>query len=253
MRCAAAYDALVRRALRILSTALITAGLVVLADVGLTLAWKEPLSTVYGSIQQDRAEDELAELEGSFLSDRVRSRVAGIDDVNARVEALAEIFAGELETGRAIGRVRIPAIDLDAVVVEGTDTASLQKGPGHYTRSDDPGTRAQGDGSALPGQGETVGIAGHRTTYLAPFRKLNELDSGDQIEVEMPYASFTYEVEKVEIVDPNEISVVKNVGYERIVLTACHPLYSAAQRIVAFGKLSEVSLFGSGDGLWQDP
>lgn len=225
----------------------------VLLDVGLTLAWKEPLSTVYGSIQQGQAEDELAELEGSFLDEEVRRRVAGIDDLERRVAALADIFAARLETGRAIGRIRIPAIDLDAVVVEGTNTASLRKGPGHYTRSEDPGTRAQGDGSALPGQGRTVAIAGHRTTYLAPFRKLNELKPGDEIIVEMPYGTFTYELEETEIVEPTEIDVVENVGYERVVLTACHPLYSAAQRIVAFGKLREVSLFGSDEGVWQDP
>ena len=231
---------------------LITAGLVVLADVGLTLAWKEPLSTVYGSIQQGKAEDELAEIEGSFLSRDVRRRVAGIDDVEQRAEALADIFADQLEKGKAIGRIEIPRIDLDAVVVQGTDTASLQKGPGHYTRSDDAAIRQQGDGSALPGQGETVGIAGHRTTYLAPFRKLNELQPGDEIVVEMPYATFTYELQKTEIVDPNEISVVENVGYERLVLSACHPLYSAAQRIIAFAKLREISLFAA-DGRWSDP
>lgn len=241
------------RFLRILSTALITAGIVVLVDVGLTLVWKEPLSTVYGSVQQGRAADELAELEQAFPGTEVRRRVAGIEDLDDRVAALADAFEGELETGRAIGRIRIPAIDLDAVVVEGTDTASLQKGPGHYTRSDDPATRAQGDGSALPGQGRTVGIAGHRTTYLAPFRRLNELERGDAIVVEMPYATFTYELEKTEIVAPTEISVVRNVRYERLVLTACHPLYSAAQRIVAFARLREISLFGSGEGLWQDP
>ena len=243
----------VHRFLRIASTVLITAGLVVLADVGMTLAWKEPLSTIYGSVQQGKAADQLDELEDTFLSDDVRRRVAGIEDVTERVAALAGIFEGELRTGRAIGRIEIPEIDLDAVAVEGTDTASLQKGPGHFTRSDDPATRRQGDGSALPGQGETVGIAGHRTTYLAPFRRVNELASGDEIVLEMPYATFTYEVEKTEIVDPSEISVVENVAYERVVLTACHPLYSAAQRIVVFGKLTEISLFGSGERIWQDP
>ena len=231
---------------------LITAGLVVLADVGLTLAWKEPLSTVYGSIQQGKAEDELARIESSFLSEDVRRRVADIEDVEERVEALAGIFADQLKTGRAIGRIEIPRMDLDAVVVEGTDTASLQKGPGHYTSSDDAATREQGDGSALPGQGKTVGIAGHRTTYLAPFRRLNELKPGDEIMLEMPYATFTYEVQKTEIVDPDAISVVENVGYERLVLSACHPLYSAAQRIIAFAKLSDISLFAAG-GRWNDP
>jgi sortase A len=143
--------------------------------------------------------------------------------------------------------------DKPATVIEGTDTASLQKGPGHYTRSDDEETHEQGDGSAFPGQGETVGIAGHRTTYGAPFNKMDEVEPGDEITLEMPYATFTYEVQKVDIVDPSEIGVVRNVGYERLVLSACHPLYSAAQRIITFAKLKEISLFGSGERIWQDP
>jgi sortase A len=139
------------------------------------------------------------------------------------------------------------------VVVEGTDTTSLQIGPGHYTESDDPGTRRQGDGSAFPGQGATVGIAGHRTTYKAPFNRMDEIEKGDEVILEMPYATFIYEVEKIDIVQPTEIGVVRNVGYERLVLSACHPLYSAAQRIITFAKLEEISLFGSGERIWQDP
>jgi sortase A len=243
----------VHRFLRILSTMLITAGLVVLADVGLTLAWKEPLSTIYGSIQQGKAEDQLNELKDRFpAADDLRAADTA-DSIQERVSILADRFEDEVETGKGIGRIRIDAIDLDVVVVEGTDTASLQKGPGHYSRSPNAATRELGDGSAFPGQGQTVGIAGHRTTYLAPFRRLDELEAGDELILEMPYATFTYEVEKTEIVDPSEYEVVKDVGYERLVLTACHPLYSAAQRIVAFGKLTDISLFGTGERIWQDP
>ncbi len=243
----------VHRFLRIVSTALITAGLVILADVGLTLAWKEPLSTLYGSIQQGKAEDQLDELQGRFpAADDLRA-AATADSIEERVRILADRFEDEVEVGTAIGRIQIDAIDLDIVVVEGTDTASLQKGPGHYTASDDAGTREVGDGSAFPGQDETIGIAGHRTTYLAPFRRLDELEPGDEVVLEMPYATFTYEVEKTEIVEPSEFEVVRDVNYERLVLTACHPLYSAAQRIVAFSELTDISLFGSGERIWQDP
>ncbi len=241
------------RFLRILSTALITAGLVILVDVGMTLAWKEPVSTIYGSIKQGKAEDQLDDLRASFpTADDLRAAESA-GSINERVEFLADRFAGVAKTGRGIGRIRIPAIDLNVVAVEGTDTASLQKGPGHYTPSDDPVTKRKGDGSAFPGQGDTVGIAGHRTTYLAPFRRLDELEKGDELILEMPYATFTYAVSKTEIVDPSEIDVVEDVANERLVLTACHPLYSAAQRIVAFGELKEISLFGSGDRIWQDP
>jgi sortase A len=242
----------VHRILRILSTALITAGLVVLADVGLTLAWKEPLSALYGSIQQREAEDQLDELKDRFPAAEDLAAADRLGSIERQVEHLADEFEAEVETGKAIGRIQIDAIDLDVVVVEGTDTASLQKGPGHYSRSDDANTRMVGDGSAFPGQGETVGIAGHRTTYLAPFRRLDELEPGDELVLEMPYATFTYEVQKTEIVDPSEFDVVRNVGYERLVLTACHPLYSAAQRIVAFGELTDISLSAAAGRIRQE-
>ncbi|HET9249055.1 MAG TPA: class E sortase [Actinomycetota bacterium] len=229
-----------RRALYILSVSLITAGIVVAADVVLTLVWKEPLSTVYGSIKQGQAEDSLAELEREFPSPEDLRAVQGAN-VDQKVEGLADLFAEQVATGQGIGRLRIPSIDVDIVVVQGTDTASLQKGPGHY------------EYTAFPGQGKTIGIAGHRTTYLAPFHDINEVADGDEIVLEMPYGTFAYEVEKHEIVDPEQTEIVRNVGYERLVLTACHPLYSAAQRWAVFAKLTDVSLFAAGDRIWQDP
>jgi sortase A len=116
------------------------------------------------------------------------------------------------------------------VFVQGTDTASLQKGPGHY-----PDT-------AFPGQGRTIGIAGHRTTYLAPFRHIDQIDDGDEITLEMPYGTFTYRVSKHEIVDPSDVQIVDDVGHERLVLTACHPVYSAAQRYAVFAELADTRL-----------
>ncbi|MDQ3728139.1 MAG: class E sortase [Actinomycetota bacterium] len=243
------------RFLRIVATALITAGLVIALDVGLTLAWGEPLSKVYESYKQNQAEDELKELQKAFPDAGDLDAAAGAGDLEERVGILADRFeaSDQVTTGEAIGEIAIPSIDVRKTVIEGTDTASLQKGPGHYSPSDDEEIQSQGDGSAFPGQGKTVGIAGHRTTYGAPFNRMDDLEPGDEITLEMPYATFEYEVQEVEIVDPNEISVVENVGYERLVLSACHPLYSAAQRIITFAKLKEISLFGSGERIWQDP
>jgi sortase A len=256
-------DARVHRVLHVISVALITAGLVILADVGLTLVWKEPVSTVYGSFKQGEAEDELAALEERFPSAELLEEVARTDNITEKAAILADAFAKEAEAGTGIGRIEIPSIDLDVVVVEGTDTASLQKGPGHYSPADDRPQQELGDGSAFPGQGKTIGMAGHRTTYLAPFRRIEEIEKGDEITVQMPYATFTYEVERSEIVAPSEIEVVEDCPrgeycegdepYERLVLTACHPLYSAAQRYVQFARLKEVSLFASGQRRWQDP
>lgn len=248
-------DRNVNRFLRIIATALITAGLVIAVDVGLTLAWEEPLSNLYASVRQGEAEDELKDLERAFPDASDFEAAAGASNLEERAAILADRFeeSPAVMAGNGIGRIEIPAIGVDDTVIEGTDTASLQKGPGHYTESDDATTRRRGDGSAFPGQRKTVGIAGHRTTYGAPFRRMDELEPGDEITLDMPYATFRYEIQKVEIVDPNEISVVENVGYDRLVLSACHPLYSAAQRIITFAKLTEISLFGSGQRIWQDP
>ena len=221
--------------------ALITAGVVVLADVAATLAWKEPVSTVYGSIQQGKAEDQLAELESKFPARADLRQVEHVEGIRKKVEILAGLFAKRVHKGEAIGRLRIPSIDLDIVAVQGTDTASLQKGPGHYPET------------PFPGQGGTSAMAGHRTTYLAPFRHLDQLKRGDEIEIEMPYANFAYRVQKTRVVDDSAVDIIHKVGYERLVLTACHPLYSAAQRIAAFAKLREVSFFALSDRKWDDP
>jgi sortase A len=220
---------------------LITAGVVVLADVAATLAWKEPVSTVYGSIQQGEAEDELDELKGEFPAEADLREVEHVTRIREKVEILAGLFAERDDTGEAIGRLRIPSIDVDVVVVEGTDTASLQKGPGHYPET------------PFPGQGGTTAIAGHRTTYLAPFRHLDQLEPGDEIVIEMPYANFMYRVQKTRVVDDSAVHIINEVGYERLVLTACHPLYSAAQRIAAFARLRRVSFFALGNRRWNDP
>jgi sortase A len=218
----------VHRFLRILSTGLITAGVIVLIDVGVTLAWEEPVSSLYAAIQQGRAEGELDDLETSFLK-RSLPDVQGLTDVKAARE-LANALADDLETGNGIGRIEAPAMDVDAVIVEGTDTDTLQTGPGRYPET------------ALPGQGTTIGIAGHRTTYLAPFRQIDEIEEGEEIIVEMPYGIFTYAVETTEIVEPSDVEVVRDVGHERVVLTACHPEYSAAERYVVFGRLVGIEL-----------
>jgi sortase A len=232
----------VQRAVRIVSTMLITAGIVVLADAGLTLVWQEPLSAAYGSLQQGEAEDQLEDLEAEYPTAADLAAIAGVNGAPAKARILADRFEPRLQEGHAIGRIKIDRIGLDIVVVQGTETASLQRGPGHYKNT------------SLPGQPGTVAIAGHRTTYLAPFRHIDEIEDGDEVRVEMPYAAFTYTVEKHEVVDPGDVEILNPVGYDRLVLTACHPPYSAAERYVIFAKLTRIDLFAiSGEGRWVAP
>jgi sortase A len=221
---------------------LITAGIVVLADAGVTLVWQEPLSAAYGSLKQGQAEDELHDLEAEYPSAADLAAIAGVSGSAAKARILANRFEPHLEDGHAIGRIKIDRIGLDMVVVQGTDTASLQKGPGHYKAT------------SLPGQSGTVAIAGHRTTYLAPFRHIDQIEDGDEIRIEMPYAAFTYVVEKHEVVDPGDVGIIKPVGYDRLVLTACHPPYSAAERYAVFARLARIDLFAiTGEGRWPAP
>ena len=211
-----------RRVLRILATALITAGGVLFVDVAVTLAWKEPVSALYASLLQGQARAELDDLERSLADSGVLTAAAG--DESERAAELADALSSRLETGKAIGELRAPAMGVDQVIIAGTDTDSLKRGPGHYPTT------------GLPGAGTTVAIAGHRTTYGAPFRDIDAIEVGDGIEVEMPYGTFSYEVTKTRIVEPTQTEIVRDTGRERLVLTACHPLYSAAKRYAVMAR-----------------
>ncbi|HVL30619.1 MAG TPA: class E sortase [Solirubrobacteraceae bacterium] len=214
-----------RRPLRTFSTVLIVAGALMLTDAALTVAWQEPVSGAYAWIVQDRLGGELEELELRRPGAVELAALRALQGERRRMAFLARRLRRTADRGAAVGRIRIPSIDASYVVVNGTDTASLRKGPGIY------------DEVPFPGAPGTTAIAGHRTTYLAPFRHIDRVSRGDVITVEMPYGRFTYEVERRRIVPPTEVSVIKRVGYDRLVLSACHPLYSAAQRIVVFARL----------------
>ena len=128
--------------------------------------------------------------------------------------------------GDAMAQIRIPAIDVDKIVVEGVQVSDLKRGPGHYPDS------------PLPGQPGNAAIAGHRTTYGAPFNRVDELEQGDEILVTTVQGSFRYEVREQLIVSPDQVEVLDDFGDDRLTLTACHPKYSARQRIVIVAALT---------------
>jgi sortase A len=214
-----------RRLLRPVATALIVAGALLLADGAATLLWQEPVSALYARVQQGRLGDQLAFLERAAPPPVERRVLASLPDPRRRLGFAARAAARRARPGAAVGRLRAPAIGLDSVVVEGTAAGDLRKAPGHY-----PGT-------PLPGARGTVAVAGHRTSYGAPFRHVDDLHPGDRIELRMPYGRFSYRVERTRIVPPTATWVTHRVAYDRLVLTACHPLFSGAQRIVVFARL----------------
>ncbi|MEO3810421.1 class E sortase [Sphaerisporangium sp. B11E5] len=143
---------------------------------------------------------------------------------------------GKLDLGDAVGLIRIPRLghDYEFAVLEGVDPADLRKGPGHY-----PGT-------AMPGEVGNFVVSGHRTTYAAPFNRLDELRRGDEIVVDAPAGRYTYRVSSTKVVDPANIGVTapvpgrpgKRPAKAMITLTTCHPEYSDRQRLIVFGVLS---------------
>lgn len=128
--------------------------------------------------------------------------------------------------GGAVGIIVIPKIGVNKAIVEGTSTADLRMGPGHY--QDTP----------LPGQPGNAAVAGHRTTYGAPFYRLNELGSGDQIVVTTPQGSFRYVVNRSFEVDPSDVSVIDPTNTSQLTLTTCTPRFSAARRLVVQAALA---------------
>lgn len=133
-----------------------------------------------------------------------------------------------------MGRLRIPRIGLDRLIQQGVggkraldphaDRSLLRSGPVHYALT------------PLPGAGEPFGVAGHRTTYGAPFYKLDKLRAGDRIFVDTPYGKFRYAVVKTTTVDPSNVSVLNDRGYG-LVLTTCTPPYSATRRLIVWATL----------------
>jgi sortase A len=223
-----------RPALRALSTALVLLGALALLDGAVTLVWQEPLSALYASFQQARLRTALHILERARPSAPEQARLEQLAGERRRVAYLAGELARHAELGGAVGGIHIPRIGADFVVVYGTGVEELEKGPGIYTQSAYPGTR-------FPGLGTTTAIAGHRTTFLAPFRHLDALRRGDRIALDMPYAHFTYTVTGHRVVAPTAVAAaIRDVGYSRLVLSACTPLFSAAKRLLVYARLTRM-------------
>lgn len=213
---------MVRASTRFCGAVLLTAGALTLADASVTLAWQEPVTALTAARAQSDLGRQLDSERGATRHDQLRITTT---DPRRRVAALAAVAAARAHAGKAVGRITLPTLGRSYAFVQGVDTADLRRGPGHYPTS------------PFPGQGGTVAIAGHRTTYLAPFRTVDKLRREDPIVLRMPYGRLTYTVTGTRIVDPTNLSILKRVGYEQLVLTACHPVYSAAKRIVVFARL----------------
>lgn len=195
----------------------ITAGVLILLFVAYQL-WGTGIREAQA---QDRLEDDFAEVleeAEAVPSTTTSTTLPGETVPPPTIPPVAE--------GEPTARILIPAIGVDKIVVEGVSLADLKKGPGHYPES------------PLPGQEGNAAIAGHRTTYGAPFNRIDELVAGDEIIVETVQGTFTYLVKEQLIVSPSQVDVLDDKGDDRLTLTACHPKYSARERIVVVAELA---------------
>ncbi len=127
----------------------------------------------------------------------------------------------------ALALLEIPSASVADIVVNGATVSALRHGPGHIS------------GTALPGEPGNSAIAGHRTTYGAPFANLNDVNLGDQVHVTTGKGRFTYTVSDVKIVGPNQTDVLRPQK-DRTLLTliTCHPRWSTAKRLIIVAELS---------------
>jgi len=215
-----------------LGTLLLVIGLGVLAWAATVYLWKDPFTTAYTAYEQRRLASNLDENFESWQPAPVPKPVSRPtptpkpipkpkhDDLSRE----AKRFRLASDNGDAIARLRVPRLDLNLVVVNGTNASDLRRGPGRH------------EDTFMPGEGKIVYLAGHRTTYGAPFSEINQLDVGDPITVELPYGSVEYRVTSHRIVDDNDLAVLKSHGREELVLQACHPRFFASQRYLVYAR-----------------
>ena len=216
-----------RRFARISGVVLAALGVLALVWVVVVWRWQDPFTGLYTRWQQHNLAQQLQQEFATHPGPKfVRSESLAAE---ARaIELAAAHFRRSARVGQAIGRIVIPGLGLNMVVVNGTDEASLERGPGRDLRS------------FMPGQSRLVYIAGHRTTFLAPFSHIDAIQSGDRIQLEMPYGSFVYRAFRHVIVPANDLAVLRSPRHELLALQACHPRFFATHRYIVYAHLVSV-------------
>jgi sortase A len=221
-----------RRSTRIAGTLLAVAGALVLVWVLVVWQWQDPFTALYTHWKQHQLAKSYERRFDSYHAARYDRQAA----LSARLRTIkreARLYRLDSHRGQAIGRIVVPRLHLNMILVNGTDHGSLKKGPGRDLRT------------YMPGEGQLIYIAGHRTTYLAPFAHIDAMRRGDPITLEVPYGTFRYRVFRKKIVGSDDLAVLRSHGREVVALQACHPRFFATNRYIVWGQLIRVEPRGA--------
>jgi sortase A len=223
-----------RRIARVTGTLMLGAGVLVLVWVLVVWRWQDPFTALYTTWKQHQLSQSYERRAEAFRLPEPTSKKASAPMVTtAQIRATALRYRRDSKRGEAIGRLRVPRLGLNMVVVDGTDEGSLKKGPGLDRRT------------YMPGEGQLIYIAGHRTTYLAPFAHIERMKAGDPISLEVPYGTFRYRVVKHRVVEADDLAVLHSHGREIVELQACHPRFFASHRYIVYARLMEIDPRGA--------
>jgi len=219
-----------RRGIYLLGTALAAVGVLTLFWALLVWQWQDPFTALYTKWKQHQLASQYDKRARSF-----EPTISGATQAAEResIAREAKRYRTSSTRGEVIGRLRVPRMGVNMLFVNGTDHDTLKKGPGRDRRT------------FMPGENRLVYIAGHRTTYLAPFSHIDRLRSGDRITIEVPYGTFIYAVTRHRIVKSTDLAVLRSPHHELVELQACHPRFFASHRYIAYAHLLRVEPRGA--------
>jgi sortase A len=223
---------LMRRTRQLVSWTLVLTGIAVGAWTIAVWRWQDPFTALYTAHRQAQLSSDLRQSAKAFVATLPQEAPSATSPRKppsaAALRRLATSYASRTPEGGPLGKLVIPRLGLRLTFVNGTSSADLRAGPGRDERT------------GLPGQQRLVYIAGHRTTFGAPFANIDRLRPGDSIVLELPYAVFTYRVTGTRIVDAHDLSVLRPGTRELVVLQACHPRFFATQRLLVYAEPTRV-------------
>ena len=219
-----------RGRVHLLGTLLAVAGVLTLGWALLVWQWQDPFTALYTTWKQHQLASQYDKRARSFTT-----TISGptVKAERASIAREAKLYRMSSKRGQVIGRLRVPRMGVNMLLVNGTDHDTLKKGPGRDGRT------------FMPGENRLVYIAGHRTTYLAPFSHIDRLRRGDRVTIEVPYGTFIYAVTRHRIVKSTDLSVLRSPRHELVELQACHPRFFASHRYIAYAKLLRVEPRGA--------